>query len=539
MAIDPLKAEVAMIVCSHFTRSRAGTGRRELILSVKDGQIIYQMVQYSLLRAEGGENLYFPTLGTFALLQDDHPNFVVAKRATIQVIELLRRLYAMDAPIHNLNRSQLFAAAEKMFGIVIPDVFDLGLYLVDFSGLNAIQGYSRDTDLITFKNLTVSERIMMVDDPEAGWQRCVDTCRRNAQPVRAELSPASIQTQERTPKVRMGDREQTSKGKAWLPNGWELVKPIGEGGQGWTYTVRRKSDQEGNYFVFKRLKNGDRADRFRDEIKALRTLEHPGILRIEDDGTIEDKPYYIAEYCENGDLSKRNLAALSALEKLLLFRQICLALAAAHNANVVHRDIKPSNILVRADGTIAVGDFGLCLHLGAEERLTRTEEAVGAQNYIAPELEGGRREDVNPAADVYSLGKLLYFLFAGRSIPRERHREQMFDLTNPAKGEPENGICFVYELLDKCIVEDPESRFKDGAELLTAVEGVIRRLTLNAHVLDLSVRQPCLFCVEGDYRPFGGNQPSHDGIALVCWKCGNMQRFNAPHTGWRAWWIKQ
>lgn len=341
------------------------------------------------------------------------------------------------------------------------------------------------------------------------------------------------------PTPEAGPDRSKPKQKTWVPKGWILGKPIGEGGQGWTYKVKRSNDDDGEWFVFKRLKNADRGDRFKAEIKALRTLNHPGILRIVEDEVQDGKPYYIAEYCANGDLSKRNLAGVTPLEKLLLFRQICSALAAAHAANIVHRDIKPSNVLIRSDGTIAVGDFGLCLHLEAGERRTLTEEAVGARNYMAPELEDGRIDDVTPAADVYSLGKLLYFLFTARSFSREKHRDPNYDLTRPAQGEAERGIPFVYELLDKCIVEKPNDRCEDAAALIDAVDGAIWRITMNAHVLDLNVRQPCLYCVEGEYRPMPMGEISQHRATLVCWRCGNLQNFNPPYNGWSAWWMRR
>jgi serine/threonine protein kinase len=330
-----------------------------------------------------------------------------------------------------------------------------------------------------------------------------------------------------------------AKQKAWIPEGWESAEFIAEGGQGRTYKVRRKSDQGAAWCVFKRLRNADRADRFHSEIKALRVLDHPGILRIVEDGTVEGKPYYIAEYCENGDLSKRNIKGLITIEKLLLFRQVCSAIAAAHSAKIVHRDIKPANILVRSDGTLAVGDFGLCLHLDADERLTLTEEAVGARHYMAPELQDGRRDDVTLAADVYSLGKLLYFLLTGRSFSRENHRDLAFDLTRSAQNQPENDIQFIYELLDKSIVENPESRLPDAIALVAAVDGVIRRTVLNAHILDRNAKQACLYCVDGEYRPMAGGQSNEYGITFVCWRCGNTQHFGQPYNGWSAWWMKR
>jgi serine/threonine protein kinase len=329
-----------------------------------------------------------------------------------------------------------------------------------------------------------------------------------------------------------------SEHKSWMPEGWELVEFIAEGGQGRTYKVRRKSSPTEAFFVFKRLKSARRADRFDAEIKALRALNHPGILQIEQNGTVENNPYYIAEFCQNGDLAKRNLKGATTIEKLLLFRQICSALADAHAAKIVHRDIKPANILIRSDGTTAVGDFGLCLHLDDSERHTLTEEVVGARNYMAPELEDGRRDDVTPAADVYSLGKLLYFLFSGRSFSREKHREPEYDLTRTTVGQVENANQFIYELLDRSIVENAQCRFQNAFELTSAVDRAIRKTILNAHTLDKKIRQPCMYCVDGDYRPISGGQANEYGITFVCWQCGNTQRFASPHNGWNAWWLK-
>jgi hypothetical protein len=143
------------------------------------------------------------------------------------------------------------------------------------------------------------------------------------------------------------------------------------------------------------------------------------------------------------------------------------------------------------------------------------------------------------AADVYSLGKILYFLFAGRSFSRERHREPGYDLTQPAEGEPEYGIQFVYEILDKSIVERPNSRFEDSSALRTAVDAAIRRIALNAHTLDLNVKQPCLYCVDGEYQQLQGSQTDQHRMILACRRCGNIQNFGAPFNGWSAWWMRK
>ncbi len=327
------------------------------------------------------------------------------------------------------------------------------------------------------------------------------------------------------------------KSKPWLPDEWTVVRSLGEGGQGWTYLVRRSNGSDPILYVFKRLKNAERAVRFKAEIKALEALSHPGILRIIESGESKGLPFYVAEYCENGDLSKHSLSGKTLRQKLLLYREVCDAMAAAHRAHIIHRDIKPPNVLIRSDGAAAVGDFGLCLHLAdTGERFTSSSEAVGARDYIAPELEDGRLDNPTPSADVYSLGKLLYYILSGRSFSREKHRIQPYDLLHPVTGLVDQYLYFVYDLLDKSILTKPDDRYQNATELRDALDGVIMKIEGNAHVLDMDVRQNCLYCVSGRYQVHTGGDRFR--VTLICLNCGNTQQFTTENTNAPAWWLK-
>ena len=347
-----------------------------------------------------------------------------------------------------------------------------------------------------------------------------------------------LKPDERVPSVpRAPIEQQETTRRPWLPADWKIERSLSEGGQGWTYLVRPATVENGPLFVLKRLKNRNRADRFVAEIKALKTLSHPGILSIVDTGEADGMPYYVAEYCENGDLSKWKPSNTTLLEKVKLFHQITDAVSAAHAEGIIHRDLKPFNILVRASGAMVVGDFGLCIHLNdLDGRLTSLNEPVGPRNYIAPELEDGRLEDPEPSADVYSLGKLLYFILTGKSFSREKHRTAPFDLLHPDHGTVEAGVHFVYELLDKTIVADPRARYGDATALRQALDGVIMKIENNANVLNLSVRQQCLYCREGYYRVMQGTSPDQHNLKLVCSNCGNFQEFVSQNTVARDWW---
>jgi serine/threonine protein kinase len=164
-----------------------------------------------------------------------------------------------------------------------------------------------------------------------------------------------------------------------------------------------------------------------------------------------------------------------------MFFTICYGVGHAHSEGVIHRDLKPANIFLRSDlRTPVVGDLGLCLLADQEERLTEVNEPIGARWYMAPELEDGIHLEVDAEADVYSLGKVLYWLFSGGKIfSRERHRVAQYNLTLDRK---DAGIFFIYDLLDGMIVADAlQRRFKDANEVAEVVETAIRRIQVNAH----------------------------------------------------------
>src|SRR5262245_41388965 len=146
---------------------------------------------------------------------------------------------------------------------------------------------------------------------------------------------------------------------------YRVQEKLGEGGMSTVYLAVRADEAYQQKVAVKVLGYGaDRADliaRFRAERQILASLDHPGIARLLDGGTLEDgRPYLVMEYIEGVPLDRHCDAQRLSLEgRIDLFRQVCASVEYAHQNLVVHRDIKPSNILVGADGVPRLLDFGI------------------------------------------------------------------------------------------------------------------------------------------------------------------------------------
>ncbi|MFE2065073.1 protein kinase [Streptomyces sp. NPDC059467] len=157
------------------------------------------------------------------------------------------------------------------------------------------------------------------------------------------------------------------------------------------------------------------ASRFRLEAQTAGSLSHPHVVGVLDFGEDEGRLFLVMELVD-GDSLARVLAASGPLPAERVARiavQAAAGLAAAHREGIVHRDIKPANLLLDADGTLKIGDFGIARFLddpGAA--LTATGQIVGTGLYLAPERALGRT--AGPASDMYSLGCVLYQLLTGR-----------------------------------------------------------------------------------------------------------------------------
>jgi serine/threonine protein kinase len=150
--------------------------------------------------------------------------------------------------------------------------------------------------------------------------------------------------------------------------------------------------------------------RFLQESRLASRLSHPNVVQVYDAGDADGRPYIVMEYVPGGTVAQRD--GLTWEPTVALALQACAGLQHAHDAGLVHRDVKPANLLVRDDDVLKIADFGIA-RAAELTRLTSHGTVLGTAAYLSPEQAAG--EEVTAAADIYSLGAVLYELLTGRT----------------------------------------------------------------------------------------------------------------------------
>jgi hypothetical protein len=256
--------------------------------------------------------------------------------------------------------------------------------------------------------------------------------------------------------------------------GYEVEAVLGTGGMGVVFRARHL--RLNRIVALKMALAGAYAgpherERFQREAEAVAVLRHPNVVQIHDVGDADGRPYFTMEYVDGGSLAQKLAGKPQpARESAALVATLAAAIQAAHESGVVHRDLKPANVLLTADGTPKVSDFGLARRLGGEAGLTHSGAAVGTPSYMAPEQARGQAAAVGPAADVYALGAILYELLTGRPPFRaETAVETVVQVIYQDPVPPSQLNATVPRDLEtvclKCLHKEPERRYVSAAAL--------------------------------------------------------------------------
>ena len=205
--------------------------------------------------------------------------------------------------------------------------------------------------------------------------------------------------------------------------------------------------------------------------KIIAGIAHPNVVRIYDLGVADDHAYITMEYFPAGDLRTRIRRGLDIPNAGHMLRQMCEALGAIHSVGVLHRDLKPGNVMLRADGTIVLIDFGLAKQIELDAEITATGEIFGTPYYMSPEQGHGR--DVDERSDIYSLGIIFYEMLTGQKpfiaptpmavIYKHSH--------TPLPALPA-GVAHWTGVLNGMLAKQPADRFGSALEVVAAIDAV-------------------------------------------------------------------
>ena len=252
---------------------------------------------------------------------------------------------------------------------------------------------------------------------------------------------------------------------------FEILGELGHGGMGIVYKARQVRLKR--LVALKMIRddwhgNPEHLARFEIEAEAVARLNHPNIVRIYEIGRAGRVPYVVLELLEGGTLKHRLAGTPQPVrEAASLLSTLARAVHAAHVAGILHRDLKPSNVLFDQEGIPKIADFGLAKRLEVEEGETQTGQVIGTPSYMAPEQAKGWDREIGPAADIYSLGAILYEMLTGRppfkgTTPTETLKLVLEeDPVPPSRLRPK--LPFDLETIClKCIARDPRKRYANA-----------------------------------------------------------------------------
>lgn len=216
---------------------------------------------------------------------------------------------------------------------------------------------------------------------------------------------------------------------------------------------------------------GGAIDRFLQEYEVVAKMVHPNVVRIHDLGIADDHIYIAMEHFPAGDLRQRLKQPIAPEMAVAYLRQMAAALEAIHGVGVLHRDLKPGNVMLRANNTLALIDFGLAKQLKLDIDITGTGQIFGTPYYMSPEQ--GHGSETDERSDLYSLGVIFHEMLTGKKpylaktpmgvIYKHSHA--------PLPGLPAP-LIRQQPLMHKLLAKLPQNRFQNATALIRAIDAV-------------------------------------------------------------------
>lgn len=263
---------------------------------------------------------------------------------------------------------------------------------------------------------------------------------------------------------------------------FRILREVARGGMGVVFEAHQE-DLDRNValkvIISGQFASEEEIARFLREAKVVASLDHPNIVSIYEVDRVESLHYFTMNLFDGLNLdvwSKRGAVTLA--EKIKIIIQLCEAMDCAHKQGVVHRDIKPANLLVDAEGTVQVIDFGLAKRFDALRTAITGEQLVGTPLYMAPEQLLGKADDFGPSSDIYAIGAVLYELVTcQKPFPAQTLFELMQQVEseipvlptklNPSLASEFDTICL------RCLAKEPDERYASAGEIAEALHGLL------------------------------------------------------------------
>ena len=259
---------------------------------------------------------------------------------------------------------------------------------------------------------------------------------------------------------------------------------IGQGGFAWVFAARRTSDNEAVALkVLKPRYAGDKQfeSRFRNESEVASELKHQNIVRILEVGQDADNTFFAMDlYPDSLDSLLKRTGPLTEDQLVRIAQDISSALAFAHTAGIVHRDIKLDNIMLKADGTAVLADFGIARAVSGYARSTGVNMTIGTPLYISPEQAQGM--DLDGRSDIYALGVTLYKAATG-DVPfratdwYELARMHIEDPPEPPRVKRPDLSKGIEKVILRCLAKHPDDRYQTVNALMEELALVAAQTT--------------------------------------------------------------
>ena len=255
-----------------------------------------------------------------------------------------------------------------------------------------------------------------------------------------------------------------------LIKGFRLVRKLSVSDHSAVYLARKESaDVDVVLKVLRQipdLSDGLGAfDRFLQEYVMIAGVDHPNIVRIHDLGVADDYAHIAMEFLPGGDLKARIGGGMRENEAVSCTRQIASALATLHSLGILHRDLKPGNIMLRADGTPVLIDFGLAKQMRVEQEITGQGAIFGTPYYMSPEQ--GHGQEVDERSDIYSLGIIFFEMLAGQKpFSGSDAMGIIYKHTKEPVPKLPSRVSHHQALISRMLAKRPEHRLQNAKEVL-------------------------------------------------------------------------